>query len=558
MTAVYLVGLVTAVSQQSGTFLGGNLTEKGLAITLDSQHNSYVTGYTESTTFPTSSQRLPEHGVDLFIAKFNPDQTQAAYLLWIDALSATDEDYGYSIAVAADGSAFVAGQTRSPDFCTFLGAVPGYDSSYNGGTDAFLLKIKPDGSGLDYCTFLGGDDWDKATAVAIDSTGNAYVSGSTWSTNFITSSNTINNEPAGLRDIFVLRIDPSGTAVLHASLIGGSGQEESKAISLDAQNNVHVTGWTNSHDFPTSSGVIAPAFNGEFDAFLLKINTITPTLQLATYLGGDGEDRGQGIAVDHSGHIYITGLTASADFLATPDSFDPSYNNGRDAFLTKLNPTGTHISYSTFLGGNNEDAANGLTLDDSNFAYIIGETHSANFPTTINAISPTLSGERAAFVTILDESGQHLAYSSFVGGSDWDQGFGVATLGDGRVTLTGATRSNDFPVSVNGFDSTHNGDYDVFVTSFNPGAQFTAVANLVTNPLHIQFTNLTPGTILSSTWDFGDGSSSQLSNPSHSYPAFGTFTATLTVTTPSKTSRFSQQISIQPQWQLMLPLVLRP
>lgn len=465
-----LLGLIIPVSGWSsltyGTYLGAELTEKGLSIAVDAQGRAYVTGYTESTIFPAAIVPIqPEHGIDVYAARFQADGTGTDYVLWFNALSLFQEDYAYGVALGEDNSAYVVGQTYSEDFCAVFGSVPGYDTTYNGGGDAFLLKILPDGSGLAYCTFLGGSEWDSATAVAVDPAGYAYVTGGTWSEDFTTSSNSLADRLYGQRDAYLLQIDPAGTAVVHASFLGGSGQEEARGIALDAASNVYLTGWTNSGDFITTTGVIGPGYGGNFDAFLMKIDTTVPELHFATYLGGIAEDRGYSIAVGPDGAATVSGFTRSDDFPTTGEAYATARAGAQDGFVLRVNPDATDLQFATYLGGSDEDTINGLDLDQAQNSYVTGETWSTDFPTTSHAMSDTLPGGRSAFVTVLGPSGSELVYSSYLGGSDWDQGFAIAVDGDGRVYVAGATRSADFPTSPDAYDRSHNGDYDVFVMS---------------------------------------------------------------------------------------------
>lgn len=548
-----------------GTYLGGDLPDYGHSIAVDPAGSVYVVGRSESTNFPTGTQTLaPNHGIDAFIAKFNPDGSQADYIFWFytQVFFALDEATG--VVVDDQGYAYVVGNTASDDFCSLFGDVLGYDTTYNDSGDGFLLKVQADGSGLVYCTFLGGAEPDRAMAVAIDEQGNAYVTGSTTSTDFITSTNSVNNAPLGGRDMFLLVLDAAGTAVRHASRLGGSSQDEGRAINLDDDGNVYVTGWTNSDDFTTTVGVLGPTLHGDFDAFLVSINVYTPTLRYATYLGGSGEDRAYGVVVDAAGNAYVGGVTYSANFPATPDALDVDLSGNSDGFAAKVDPQAATLRYSTFLGGSLADQVNGLTLDADNNLFATGETWSADFPVSPDAWMPTLTGEQSAFLAVLNPTARQLAYGTFVGGNYWDKGLAVDRGVDGRVYLTGATLSTDFPISTNAFAITHSGEYDAFFTSFaltvtnHVAADFTAVPTAGPAPLTVQFTNLSLGEILTTTWQFGDGQTSSSLNPVHTYTQPGSYTVTLTVAGPDGVDSMSQPDAVRVWWPVYLPVIRNP
>jgi len=265
------------------------------------------------------------------VAKVNPDGTA---LVYAGFLGGSDSDYGWGIAVDASGSAYVTGGTFSSDFP----AVVGPDTSHNGGWDAFVAKVNPSGTALVYAGFLGGSGWDEGWGIAVDASGNAYVTGRTRSSNFpvvVGPDLSFNSN----YDAFVAKVNPSGTALVYAGFLGGSGWDEGWGIAVDASGSAYVTGWTYSSDFPA---VVGPdtSYNGSADAFVAKVNPSGTALVYAGFLGGSGWDEGYGIAVDASGNAYVTGKTESSDFPAVVGP-DTSYNGGRDAFVAKVEAGGT-------------------------------------------------------------------------------------------------------------------------------------------------------------------------------------------------------------------------
>lgn len=461
-----LVGGVTAVSPTMAvsysTFLGADAAEYGRAVALDAAGNLYVAGETQSTSFPEAAA-APQHGIDVYVAKFNAANGAADYILWFNALTLFAEDYAYGLAVGPDGSAYVVGDTRSDDFCALFGDVPGFDTTYNGGGDAFVLKIKPDGSGLEYCTFIGGSEADVARAVALAADGSVVVTGGTWSEgDFPLTAQAYDDSHNGLRDVFVLKLDPTGTALLFSTYLGGSGQEEGVAVAIGAAGETAVTGWTFSTDFPTSPLAYDADHNGSADIFVSLLHANGADLLASTYLGGAQDDRSTGLALATGGDLVVAGYSASPDFPATPGAWDGHLDGTVDATVTRLAPDGSDLVFSTFLGGAAEDWASGLILDAAGRAYVTGRTWSEDFPTTPDALSAALGGGRDGFVAQLSPAGERLEYGSYVGGGDWDDSLAIAASGE-WLALAGATRSADFPVTADAYDGTLNGDYDSFV-----------------------------------------------------------------------------------------------
>jgi hypothetical protein len=259
-----------------------------------------------------------------------------------------------------------------------------------------------------------------------------------------------------------LVIDPG---LVYSTFVGGSGSDQGFGIAVDATGAAYVTGLTVSTNFPTPAGAFDMSFNGVIDAFVTKLNPLGTGLVYSTYLGGSNDDRGFGIAADALGSAYVTGNTRSANFPTTAGAFDTTHN-GDDAFVTKLNALGTALVYSTFLGGGS--AGNGIALDASGAAYVTGFTSAGGVPTTPGAFDTTHNGSSDAFVTKLNSLGTALVYSTFLGGTVSDQGWGIALDASGAAYVTGLTNSTDFPTTLGAFDTTHNGSSDAFVTKLNP------------------------------------------------------------------------------------------
>lgn len=451
------------------TYLGSESEDQGSSLVVDAQGRPLITGYTSGTRFPASRHAdSPQHGVDVFATRFDADGAAANYLYWFNALTLFAEDEGYGVALDAQGNAYVTGYTRSEDFCTVFGAVPGYHSTYYGETDAFVLKIRADGSGLAYCTFLGGADWDVARAIAVDRLGNAYVAGGTWSTDFPTTPGAAQTALASQRDTFLVKLDAAGTALLYSTFLGGSGQEEAVALQLDAADGVtdavvYVAGWTNSADLPVTPGVLGPIYRGSTDGFLYRLDLAANRLTFATYLGGSDTDRPAALVL-RAHQPVVAGATQSADFPTTTGALASGPQGGMDAFIAAVAPDGSALHFSTYLGGSGDDWAWALDAGGDRSLFVAGATTSSDFPVSAAALARGLGGERDAFLTRLSADGATLVYSTYLGGSNVDVAHGVAAAADGDVVLTGSTSSADFPTTPLAYDSTYNGGGDIFVT----------------------------------------------------------------------------------------------
>jgi hypothetical protein len=301
--------------------------------------------------------------------------------------------------VDSSGSAYVTGFTDSPNF-------PGTSSSLiqhalHGFNDAFVAKINPGGTALMYSTYLGGTGQEGAGTIAVDSSGSAYVTGITYSTDFPVTSGSIQTTFGGGSDAFVAKLNPGGTALAYSTYLGGSSYDLGYDIAVDSSGNAYVSGATESANFPgTGSSPIQSSLNGAEDAFVAKLNATGTALMYSTYLGGSGLDGAVGIAVDSLGNAYVTGVTYSTDFPgASLSAIQPTYGGAGDAFVAEINPTGTSLIYSTYLGGSGNDVGKSIAVDSSGSIYVFGSTFSADFPgASSSSIQPTYGGNGDAFI----------------------------------------------------------------------------------------------------------------------------------------------------------------
>ncbi len=372
--------------------------------------------------------------------------------------------FGYEgaegIAIDDSGAAYVAGVTAAADFPTEPGS---FDVDLGGSSDAFVTKINADGSDLVYSTFLGGSAADSGSAIAVDSSGAAFVVGGTWSSDdFPTTEGAFDRTHNGDSDAFVAKLNSGGTDLVYSTLLGGGNADYGYNIAVDDSGAAYVTGETLSTNFPTTDGAYDTVYEYD-DAFATKLNTEGSDLVYSTFLGGQSTDAGFGIAVDDSGAAYLAGGTLSSDFPTTEGAFDRTYEDD-DAFVTKLNVDGDSLAYSTFLGGSGEEVSKGIAVGASGAAYITGATWSGDFPTTAGAFDQTLDGLHDAFIAKLNAEGSGLAYSTFLGGTSYfgDYSYAIAVDATGAACVTGETYSSDFPTTSGAFDTSYNALGDVF------------------------------------------------------------------------------------------------
>ena len=377
-------------------------------------------------------------------------------------LGGSGGDQGNGIAVDSTGAAYVTGYTYSQDFPTTDPTRPANRGFASGNSLVFVTKLNSSGSALTYSTYLGGSGGDSGNGIAVDSTGAAYVTGYTFSANFpvvnaLQSSNPGAN--SGNSDAFVAKLNSSGSALTYSTYLGGSGFDVGNGIAVDSTGAVYVTGYAFSTNFPVVNAFQsskAGGNSGNSNAFVAKLAPSGRALIYSTYLGGSGFDSGNGIAVDFTGAVYVTGDTYSIDFPVTNNAFqrlNAGANSGSsNVFVTKLVPSGSALTYSTYLGGSSSDIGWAIAVDSSGAAYVTGDTQSENFP-IVNAIQSSLGGPNAtnAFVTKFNPSGSALTYSTYLGGSSGDVGWGIAVDAGGAAYVTGDAYSRDFPVTDNAF-----------------------------------------------------------------------------------------------------------
>ena len=546
----------------ASTYLGASGSKSdgsdyGNAIAIDTEGNVYVTGYTDSFDFPTTTDAYNtshNSNYDVFISKLSGDLTS---LLASTYLGGSDSDYGNSVAIDSSGNVHVAGDTESSDFPTTAGA---YDTFLNGAKDAFVAKLNGELTTLLASTFLGGSSSDYANSTAIDSSGNVYVTGYTYSSDFPTSTNAYDTSGGGgyihscyaffsdpygeyysYSDIFISKLSNDLSTLQSSTYFGGSSHDNSNSLLIDSSGDVYVSGYTSSSDFPTTSGaystsggyysyccaddlscdmnvgysdVFISKFNGELSSLILstclgtsgnssfepdsfiysyknnividsigniyvnggnfvsKLNGELTTLLASTFLGGSSSDyaNSTATAIDSSGNVYVTGYTYSSDFPTSTNAYDTSYNNSGDAFISKLNSNLTSLLASTFLGGSSSDSGNSIAIDSDGNIYITGKTTSSNFPMTTSAYDVSYNGGGDAFISKLNGELTSLLASTYLGGTDFyydDYGHSITIDSSGSIYISGYSNSSYFPMDTETYDTSYNGSKDIFVSKFS-------------------------------------------------------------------------------------------
>jgi hypothetical protein len=396
------------------TYLGGTSGDAGRGIAVDSSGNAYVVGGTCSTDFPVVRPFQAAYGGgcgywygDAFVVKLD---ASGSTLIYSTYLGGGYFDEGRGIAVDFGGNVYVTGGTGSDDFPT-QNPIQSWSPT---ASMIFVAKLDASGSSLVYSTYLGGGFDEFGQSIAVDSSGSAYVTGETWSNHFPTV-NALQPQLGGTytfnTDAFVTKLNPAGSALVYSTYLGGSGYDEGLGIAVDSLGKAYVTGYTCSADFPLVNplevdyggecdvGSGPPYSVGSGEAFVAKLDASGSALAYSTYLGGANLDVAQSIAVDSSGSAYVTGHTLSGDF-PTSSPLQAPYGGNGDAFLTKLNPSGSALVFSTYVGGSSDDGGSSVALDSLGNAYIAGGTTSLDFPTA-NPFQAALNGGSDAFVAKL-------------------------------------------------------------------------------------------------------------------------------------------------------------
>ncbi|HST06227.1 MAG TPA: SBBP repeat-containing protein [Chloroflexia bacterium] len=440
------------------TYLGGFYGDGAGSIWLDSAGDIYVGGTTNSSDFPVAGDPFqPVYGggdYDMFASKLSPDGSSLIYSTFIGG---SDWDQGDLAGVDAAGIATLGGWTASENFPTTPGA---YQTSFAGTEDVAVAKLSADGSDLIFGSYWGDSGVDEPYGFTVDGAGNTYFTGYYF--------------PGFSSRAFLAALSPDGTQQVFQYSLGGSvpgpGDENAntsgEGVVVDAAGNIYVTGYTRAADFPTTPGAYRTSIEAFEDGFITKLSPSAQSLIYSTYIPGGVSDYPYDIAIDQEGNAYITGNTSSTDYPTTTGAFESACGDPRCAFITKLNPTGSDLVYSSFLGGpdfhfETEDYGVVVRVNQAGNAYVAGYTSAPDFP-IVNPIQATLHGTSDGFLTKFNLSGSGVEYSTYLGGASGDFIVGIALDGLGHVYLAGSTSSTDFPV-VNPLQPTNHGEGDAFV-----------------------------------------------------------------------------------------------
>jgi hypothetical protein len=387
-------------------------------------------------------------------------------LIYSTYIGGNDSETANGIAIDGSGNAYITGETYSTDYAI----TPGAFQTTGGGSnniDVFVTKLNSTGTGLIYSTYIGGSVDDFGYAISIDDSGNAYITGFTWSTDYDITPGAFQTIKEAGYDVFVTKLNSTGTGLIYSTYMGGSDYDFGYAISIDDSGNAYITGYTRSTDFDITPGAFQTTKQFGADVFVTKLNSTGTGLIYSTYIGGSFDEIGYSIALDGSGNAYITGDTGSTDYDITPGAFQTTKGANSDVFVTKLNSTGTGLIYSTYIGGSSGDYGNAIAIDGSGNAYITGYTLSPDYDITPGAFQTSNEGFNDVFVTKLNSTGTGLIYSTYIGGRSSDQGNGIAIDNSGNAYITGETWSTDYGITPGAFQTTFGGgSKDVFVTKF--------------------------------------------------------------------------------------------
>jgi len=486
------------------SYLGGSDFDAAEAVAVDGTGNLYVTGETLSLNFPRAgTSRASAGSYDLFVTKVNAGGSAFVYSTYIGGRG---DDLGQGIAVDANGNAYVTGLTDSDNFPTVNASQSSIGSAFV--ADAFVVKLGSSGS-LVYSTYFGGPDIESGNAIAVDGSGNAYVTGETVSGPQFPKKGPFQNNAGGGIDAFVAKFNASGS-VAYASWLGGRDDDRGTAIAVDASGNAYVCGEVFSLDSLSSSfpvvNALQPVYGGgDSDAFVVKINPSGSSVLFATFLGGEDSDSGFGLALDSGNNIYVTGSTRSIGFPTTRNAQQPGIAEPdfftTDAFVSKIQSNGASLLYSTYLGGSLDDSAAAVAVDSSGAIYLTGETESDDFPVTTGADQSDYGGF-GAFVSKLNPAApgpSGIIYSSYFGGTGFAQGTDIAVDKSGNFYVCGLCDSTDLPTTGAAQRAFGGGVDDAFVAKFFSPADLSVSILASTNLISVG-NNLTYTLTVNNNW----------------------------------------------------------
>ncbi len=437
------------------TFFGADFGEAGYDVAIGPDGSLYMIGISRNLIpAPGSLNAVNGSSFDVFVMRVDPTGSQ---LIYAAVLGGSAQERGSSIAVDGDGAAYITGFAFSADFPVTAGAA---QTVFGGGSrDAIVAKLSPDGSALEYATYLGGSAFDDGNAVAVDAQGRAWVAGASASADFPATADALQRtQTSGQGTGFLARIAADGSAIEYASLFGGSGRDEIFDIARDSQDAVWIAGRTTSTDLPVTNGVFQPALAGSDDAFIARLSADATAVEASTYLGGAICERAFGgafcdvvnsLAFDRD-EVVAAGSTLGPDFPVTDGAYQTVSGRGvafGDGFVAVLDRDLTALHRATFLGGRSEDEINGVAVNDAGEVIVVGTSGSPDFITTADAVQPSYARLDEGFLTVLSPGLDAVLYSTFLGGEKGDRAFALAADATGTAVVVGETSSSEFPVT---------------------------------------------------------------------------------------------------------------
>lgn len=457
------------------TFLGGGSLDLGESIKLDGNKNIFISGYTASSSFPTTSGAYQEdistiH--DVFVSKLNADGTALIYSTFLGGND--NEKTLNTLVLDQNGNPIIAGITGSNDFPTTTNA---FQPNYAFNDDAFVTKLNEDGTSLVFSTYFGGSNYDEPTSLAIDNLGNIFLAGATKSTNLPTSTNAYQASKQNNYedDIFIVKLNNNASSLELCTYLGGTDYEVRAKLVLDENANIFVSGETASADFPTTENAFQVSLGSGFDrnVFVCKLNPTVTELVFSTCIGSKYTYTGaSAIQIDSESNVYIAGTTTADDFPVTQGAYQTveGYAYSRNSFITKFNSTGTEIIVSTYFSGKGNDIIRDMLIDNENNIFVIGSSTSDNFPTTEGALQTEINGQHDMFISVFNPSISALTYSTLLGGKNNDYPYSFVLDSNKDLYITGETSSSDFPITEGAYRSDLENDRynDAFIIKIQP------------------------------------------------------------------------------------------
>ncbi|MCB1050050.1 MAG: immunoglobulin domain-containing protein [Acidobacteria bacterium] len=414
-------------------------------------------------------EELPGGGIGFKVATHQTQfplviHPQIMWSTFLGGPGGPEEDTVTAMTRDAADNLYLAGTTAAADFPTTTGA---YAEINSGSRDLFICKMNPSGTALEYATFLGGSGSESVFDIQVDAGGNAYLCGSTSSTDFPVTAGVIDSFLDYGEDGFVCKLNNSGTAMVFATYLGGDSADEVRGLVLESDGNILLAGRTNSSNFPTTMGAYDTSYNGLYDTFVSRINGTGTAVLQSTFYGGTSHDDGFVLAKDASGNIFVAGETLSLDCPTTAGAFATSSAGGLDGFLIKLNPSLSLLLFATYFGGSDYDNVVDLQVSSAGNAYMLGYTESTDLPTTTGAYAETASGSIDGFLCEFNPAGSGLVFSTYLGGSVDDFPMSLAVDGISNILIAGQTYSWDFPTTSGVYDPSWNGGSDAFIAQIS-------------------------------------------------------------------------------------------